>query len=1144
MDRFVHLRVRSHLSLLAGGSSIEALMTRTRDLGQPAMAVTDVRSLHGAVLAEKASKKIGVRLVLGCILPVQQGARVWTPTVLLRNTQGWRSMCRVLSQVAIDDRSPVPLEALLSLEPEGVFVLAGPSGDFFREGDPLEPDVLRGMHDRFGAALHVELCDAAPHHTPRLAAARTWALRQGLSSVVTNDVHAMDSQGLIALEVLTRVAAKSWLHDGKPRSTDQDVLKSRSELEEVFPEDGAALDATLELAQQCDVRVGSKVFSFPRSEPPAELAPDARWAWLADWFPVPSGFSPPPSRLEALREERDPQVPVDDLPLYFGWFAREGLRARLRRQPQLPLRDYEARLEEEIAAIRAMGFAAYMLIVSEFTAWAKDHGVPVGPGRGSVAGSLVAWAMRVTDVDPIRFGLVFERFLNPARVSIPDVDTDFGVVDRARVIAHVVERYGADRVGQIATYGTLAVKGAAKEAARVLGVRPLDAEEITRELEAARVETASEWMESAVFANRRRVDGLYRRLMDLALLVEGAVRQIGVHAAGVVVTPEPCTQWVPVYRSADGGQVLGTDMDGVDAMGLVKFDFLGLENLDTLRLACDLVERGGAPRPDLDDIPLDDPEVLHLLGRGSGLGLFQVESFGMRALLRRIQPSSIEDLIALLALYRPGPLATGMVDDYIERKHGRARVETLDPRLTEVLRSTYGVFVYQEQVMRAAQVLAGYSMAEADLLRRAIAKKKPEEMAEQHRRFISGCEAGGMDPAVAEAIFAQINGFAEYCFNRSHSASYALICWQTAWMKAHHRMEYMAAVLTAKAGDAEALAPVLAELREDGLEVRGPDIYRSEITCSVELDNEARFIRLGLCMVRGLGPAALDALRADRSGLPREETELIRALRARGLTRSGLQSLVAAGALDTVGARPALSARVDQMASENAGASPLQAGLFALLPAPPPIDATWTWQERIDNEQRALGVAVSGHILDRYGSFAAQVASHSISDVPSLRRGEAATLVGSVVKIHRVSGRRRDITYVALSDRTGVLEVVLRDSIPDSVVRGLEVHQALRVRGALDRPGDDGRFVVEDLDDLEALRERAGRQVVLVADADVLHALASRLDRILKQHPGEARVMVRARRPHYEALLELPHRVMRSRALFQDLDRLHPIAVQ
>jgi DNA polymerase-3 subunit alpha len=510
---------------------------------------------------------------------------------------------------------------------------------------------------------------------------------------------------------------------------------------------------------------------------------------------------------------------------------------------------------------------------------------------------------------------------------------------------------------------------------------------------AARVETAQEWVGAPVFQARRRVDGMYRRLMDLACLVEGAVRQIGVHAAGVVVTPEPCTQWVPVYRSDEGGQVLGTDMDGVDSMGLVKFDFLGLENLDTLRLACDIVERSGSPRPSLDDLPLDDPDVLRLLGRGSGLGLFQVESSGMRALLRRIQPSSIEDLIALLALYRPGPLATGMVDDYIERKHGRAKVETLDPRLTEVLRSTYGVFVYQEQVMRAAQVLAGYSMAEADLLRRAIAKKKPEEMAEQHRRFLSGCEAGGMDPSVAEAIFAQINGFAEYCFNRSHSASYALICWQTAWMKAHHRMAYMAAVLTAKAGAAEALAPVLAELREDGVEVRAPDIFCSEIPCSVEREGDRAFIRLGFCMVRGLGPSALDALRADRGGLPRVETDLIRALRARGLNRTALLSLVAAGALDAVGDRPALSARVDQMAGEGP-VSPLQVGLFGALPAPPPIAAAWTWQERIEAEQKALGVPVSGHILDRYGTFPAQVASHLGRDSPNLRRGAAVTLGG------------------------------------------------------------------------------------------------------------------------------------------------------
>jgi DNA polymerase-3 subunit alpha len=510
VDRFVHLRVRSHLSLLAGGSSIEALMERARALGQPSLAITDLRSLHGAAQAEKVAKKTGVRLVLGCILPVQVGARIWAPTVLLRDAAGWRSMCRTLSHVAIDDRAPVPLDALLGLEPGGVFVLAGPAGGFFRTGDPLEPDVLRSMQDRFGAALHVELADTCPEHTETLPAARAWASAQGLPCVVTNDAHAVDAQGLVALEVLTRVAARSWLHDGRSRSTDQDTLKSRAELEQVFPDDAEALDRTLELAAQCDVRVGSKIFSFPRSEPPPELDATARWAWLAGWFPAPSGFNPAPPREVAQQEEGE--AAVEDLPLYFGWFAREGLRVRFRAHPLLPAEAYHTRLEEEIRAIRAMGFAAYMLIVSEFTAWAKDNGVPVGPGRGSVAGSLVAWAMRITDVDPIRFGLFFERFLNPARVSIPDVDTDFGVVDRARVIAHVTERYGADRVGQIATYGTLAVKGAAKEAARVLGVRPLDAEEITRELEAARVGVEHA---TGILTERAEADDLKAREYDV-----------------------------------------------------------------------------------------------------------------------------------------------------------------------------------------------------------------------------------------------------------------------------------------------------------------------------------------------------------------------------------------------------------------------------------------------------------------------------------------------------------------------------------------------------------------------------------------------------------------------------------------------------
>jgi DNA polymerase-3 subunit alpha len=783
---FCHLRVRSYYTLMDGVAGPKTIVSKVKDRGQKHVAVTDAGNLCAAIELHGAAKAKGIHAVHGVELwtyprgleaiprdradaPDDQG---WHLALLVMNEEGWRNACQLVTtairNVHYRPRIDLPL---LRRHAKGLFCLTG--GRFGPIGrHPVEEAtaIVTELADVFGQdRIAVELQDHGLRHEEGLVhRARTVAARLGLPRVATNDVRYVDPFDAPLLDVLNANAIGRPVHglNDLGADTDQLYLKTAEEMAAVgFSEDELAM--SVRIAERCDFSLRTGTNHFPQSDPPPEAPPEERWRWLVEHFPPPKAFG----------EVRDVTVEGwTDTERYFLQYARRGLDLRLEHVSEGEHPTYRARLEDEAALIRKMGFPAYMLIVAEFINWSKDNGIPIGPGRGSAAGSLVAFAMRITDVDPIRYNLLFERFLNPARVSMPDIDVDFCQERREEAIQHVRDRYGEECVGQIMTFGAIKAKAAFKSVARALQIHFMDANEIS-----AWIGDAKNLVEAEADPRiRPLVQGspTYRNVYSMAKALEGTPVQTGAHAAGVVIASQPLVSFLPIHRvvEKDGDtvhvrDVVGTDMKGAETIGLIKFDFLGLKTLDVIRLALDYVEARHGTRPDMAEIPVDDVAVYELLARGDTLGVFQVESHGMRDLLRRLKPDGIEDVIALLALYRPGPLSSGMVDDFVERKHGRKVVEYPYPTLEPVIRQTYGVMVYQEQIMQVAQVLAGYSLAEADLLRRAMGKKKPEEMAAQKGKFLEGAKANGVPEATAVKIFELIDYFSGYGFNRCLSGS-------------------------------------------------------------------------------------------------------------------------------------------------------------------------------------------------------------------------------------------------------------------------------------------------------------------------------------------------------------------------------------
>ncbi len=1185
---FAHLHVHSQYSILDGTLQPDEIAKRAAALGMPAVALTDTCNLYGAVTFYKACKAAGIKPILGAELHVQPEGLGHHPAerelggyqlvVLVENAQGYLNLCQLITQAIFDGIYYKPRVDLAQLRAhhEGLIFLtggrAGPIGRAVERGHPEEAvEAVRTLANFLDADhLYVELQDLGfDGQDAILDTARAVAVAVERALVVTNGVHYGAPHDAPIHELLNAIARGQSLGDAERvvSSTDQAFLKDEAAMRALFPDDGPALDRTVEIAGRCTYHFDFGTYHFPATTPPdvaegsgpdvVQPDTDANWAYFYRAFPPPRDYG--------LGDDPDVVPPrpegAGNLDGYFRWYAERGLALRLRRIPAEKHAAYHERNDLELRIISAMGFPAYLLIVAEFINWSKDNGIPVGPGRGSAAGSLVAWAMRITDIDPLQYDLLFERFLNPERVSMPDIDVDFCQDRREEVIEHVRAKYGSPLVSQIITYGTLKAKAAVRDVARALGLGFTEADRIAKLVPDTLNITLKEALaQEAQLRVLRDGDPRVRRVLELAMAVEGACRQTGVHAAGVVIADRPLVEYAPLYRDEpEGGPVVQYDMKSAETIGLIKFDFLGLKTLDQIRDAVAAIALNHGVAVDMADIPLEDEATFSLLQQGDALGIFQLESSGMRDLLTRLRPSSIDDMVALVALYRPGPLTSGMTDDFVERKHDASRIAYPLPMLEPILRSTYGTIVYQEQVMQIAQVMAGYSLGEADLLRRAMGKKKAEEMDQQRARFVSGSIANGIPEEKAVEIFDLMAKFAAYGFNKSHSAAYGYISYQTAWLKAHYRSEYMAALMTIEAANTDKVLTYIDDSRRAGIRIEPVDINRSDRAFRAPPPGEREdgdVIFFGLSAVKNVGSGAVEAIleaRAARGGRFTDMMDFLGAIDHRRVNKRVLENLVKAGAFDTFGLprralfegmEDAVSSSQRRQADEAAG----QASLFSALPqasrpAPHrfPEVPEWPLSERLAFEREVLGMYLTGHPMQAYAKDVARFATAPIAGLAAADDAEVR-VVALPVESRVIRTRRGDaMAFVQLADAEASIEAVFFSEPWNRSAKAIQSGDPVFVVGRLEVKDDTVKLLADFAERLADVRNRSTRQVAFTLSVDELSGV--RLQRfvgLLREQPGECDAKISLAVPgQFRVDLDLPRiRVEPSQALEEGVQTL------
>jgi len=1172
---FVHLHVHSQFSILDGVATVDALAARAASLGMEALALTDTTNLYGAVAFYKACKKHGVKAVLGAELHVQpegldhrdrrreEGG--YQLVVLVENAVGYQNLCRLVTDAIFEGmhyKPRVSLEHLRHRRDGLIFLTGGVKGVL---GQPLLADDFDAARSRFSALadflppdrLYLELVDQGLEGQEKIIeGARALSRELGYRTVITNGVHYLDPEHAPVLEVLSAISAGTSLADaGRVISpTDQASLKSEDEMRRLFPDDPDALALTAEIARRCDYHFDFDTYHFPAAVPPDfvsdldpdELQPDtdANWAYFFEAFPPPQDFGFP---LDGTIPERPEGA--GNINGYFDWYAGRGLTLRLADLPEEAHPAYWDRLRTELEIVKHMGFPAYLLIVAEFINWSKDQGIPVGPGRGSAAGSLVAWAMRITDIDPIRYGLLFERFLNPERVSMPDIDVDFCQDRREEAIAHVRDKYGSSLVSQIITYGTLKAKAAIRDVARVMDLNFNEADRIAKLVPDVLGITLAEALDQEPkLRSLRDGDPKVRRVLNVAQAIEGTLRQTGVHAAGVVIADKPLVEYAPLYRDGpEGGPVVQYDMKSAEGIGLIKFDFLGLKTLDQIRDAVAFIAENHGVHIDMARIPDSDAKTFAMLQEGDALGIFQLESSGMRELLARLKPSSMDDMVALVALYRPGPLQSGMTDDFVERKHGRVPVDYPLPILEELLSPTYGTIIYQEQVMQIAQVMASYSLGEADLLRRAMGKKKKEEMDKQRSRFVGGSVANGIDEEKAVEIFEMMAKFAAYGFNKSHSAAYGFISYQTAYLKAHYRPEYMAALMTIEAANTDKVLQYIVDCRRAGIRVEPVCINHSERHFSVpppslrttdDSGETVDEIRFGLAAVKNVGSGAIEAIldaRKAAGGAFDGAFDFFERVDYKRANKRVIENLVKAGALDFTGVPRAalidgLEAACTLGARRQEDAAAGQMGLFGAMTGARrpdfrfPATSEWPLSRRLYFEREVLGLYLTGHPMQVHTKDIHRYATASISDLGELKESEEVRVMGLVVESRTIRTRRGDkMAFARLEDATEGIECVFFAEAFARSSAALECSEPVLVIGKLE-VGEERKILASSAEPLSDIRARTTREVRFNLNVEDLRG--QRLDdfkRLLSTLRGgcKTRLLLRSE-GRYEAELTLP----------------------
>jgi DNA polymerase-3 subunit alpha len=1135
---FTHLHLHTDYSLLDGACDVEKLTKHVRSLGQTAVAMTDHGNIYGAVHFFNAAKEQGIKPILGCELYIcKEDDHRAKPDpdlkynhllVLAENEEGYRNLVRLTSEAALHGfyRKPRVSKEFLRKHADGLIgfsgCLAGEVAQHVMDGHYDKAKATAGQYeDIFGKGnffLEIQdhqlgpdkaVCDAMFRMEKEL----------NIPLIATNDSHYIASDDSRAHEILLCVQTAGSMNDPKrfKFDTNEFYIKSADEMARLFAHAPHVVSGTMQFPERCSLKLHKVDNPFPA-------------------FPVPDG---------------------ETLESYFEHICREGLQKRLATSVEhlrasgllkKTIPDYHARLDREIDCIKQMQFPGYFMIVWDFIRYAREQSIPVGPGRGSAAGSLVAYCMEITDVDPLQNELLFERFLNPERISMPDIDIDFCMNRRGEVIEYVRRKYGEDQVAQIITFNTMAAKAAIKDVGRALDMPYGEVDRIAKLIPATIGITIADALKDSPPLAAAYEDPKIRELIDTALRLEGLVRGAGVHAAGVVIAPKPLTELVPVTRTKDDAIVTSYDMKSIEKMGLLKMDFLGLTTLTVIDDALKLIRSTKSVDLNLATIPLDDKQTYEqVFHRALTSGVFQFESGGMRDVLRRYKPTTVEDLTALNALYRPGPIQGGMIDDFIERKWGRRPVEYLLPELEPLLRETLGVIVYQEQVMQISNVVAGYSLGEADLLRRAMGKKDEKEMAKQRERFMAGAAANKHRKETAATIFDLMAEFAGYGFNKSHSAAYALLAYHTAWLKTHYPVEFMAALLTSETSKPENVVKYISECREMNIPVVPPDVQRSDANFTPVRIEAGEAIGFGLAAIKNVGHNAIVSILAAREALRAEGRqgfaslwEFCEKVDLRLLNKRVLESLIKAGAMDAFGTRAQVEAALDkaieraQKSQKDAesGQSGLFGGIFDAADTPAaslesealPSAPDWDEHTRLQHEKEVLGFFVSGHPLDKYREKLRNIkcvdTATAIEMKPEpqvFRRGQnepqnEIQVAGVITGLKVAKSKRSGEMYAQaiLEDSVGKIELIAFSTAYQKLAEKLKIDVPVLVRGVL--RGEEDSAPKLSVSNIQALED------VVLKLPDLLRikvplqhpdaALLEKLHAILLAAPGKGKLVL------------------------------------
>jgi len=1132
---FVHLNNHTEYSLLNGMIRVSDMVKKAKEMGQPAVAMTDYGNMFGAVDFYQEAKKSGIKPIIGSTMfmpshdqyTLKQHRKgldhLFQIVLIILNAEGYKNLSLLLSKASMEGfyyRPRIDTQ-LLAQHTQGLLALSGgwdgAINHYIREGQTQKAkEVAQNLSRIFEGRFYIELQENGVdgQHDTNLELI-SLAKELGLPVVATNNCHYLNRDDNEAFEALLCIQTGATLHGAGGHlkfSTDGYYFKNTEEMESDFSYCPEALANTLKIADQVNFDFDLKNYHFPKFNPPSgktlfEFLKEEAFGGLENRW----------AEIIANRKLIDPNIDV----------------AKMKT-------DYVSRLEIELAVIEKTGFAGYFLIVSDFIRHAKNNGVPVGPGRGSAAGSLVAYCTDITDLDPIPYNLLFERFLNPERVSMPDVDIDFCMNLRPRVLEYVSHKYG--NVSQIITFGKMKAKAVIRDVGRVLDIPYDDVDKIAKLVPNTLNITLEEALEQEPrLRDLEKNDLQVKRLLAIARRLEGLNRHASTHAAGVVISDRALTDFLPLYKGSGEDIVTQYDMKCVEKIGLIKFDFLGLKTLTIIHEALKIIKRTQGLDLNILSIPINDKSVYDLLSKGDAPGIFQLESDGMRDLLTRMKPSTFEDLVALVALYRPGPLGSGMVDDFINRKQGKTSIQYELPQLKPILEDTYGVIVYQEQVMQIASALAGYSLGEADLLRRAMGKKKAEEMAAQRERFLKGAKEKQIDPQKAEKIFDLMAKFAEYGFNKSHSAAYALVSYQTAYLKAHYPTEFMAAILSNEMHDTDRVLYYIQDCRAHGINVCSPDINKSYWGFSVTADKE---ISYGLGAIKNVGENAVASLIESRKEKKEGFTsyyDFIESVDFKKVNKRVLEGMIKCGALDAFGEKrkamfDGLDKATEWSAKRQKDQMIGQVNLFAGIESSTsgradyklPHNDEWFASDKLNFEKEAFGFYFSGHPLDNYKMEMAKITD---SDTVKVRTqpNETEVLVVGVIQKSRVIKTKKGslMAFATLEDLKGSIELILFSDTYTKYADFLGVDSPLVVKAEVSREEEGAKLIAREISFLSDILSRKMRCIRLkVQSAMLSDKRLQDLQSILSDHKGECPSYLHILdKDHVETVLELAQKV-------------------